>query len=51
MAPPHRWIRPDVYPLFAAVGIGVTAAAVMMSRKLFAVGKIELPDLQVQSTA
>ncbi|KAK9906466.1 hypothetical protein WJX75_002398 [Coccomyxa subellipsoidea] len=32
----HRWVRPDVYPLFAAVGIGVTAAAVIMSRKLTA---------------
>ncbi|CAL8462600.1 g2133 [Coccomyxa elongata] len=32
----HRWIRPDVYPLFAAVGIGVAAAAVIMSRKLTA---------------
>jgi len=33
----HRWIRPDVYPLFAAVGLGITAAAVIMSRKLTAV--------------
>ncbi|EIE23897.1 hypothetical protein COCSUDRAFT_62427 [Coccomyxa subellipsoidea C-169] len=40
MAPVHRhayrWVRPDVYPLFAAVGVGVAAAAVIMSRKLTA---------------
>ena len=31
------WVTPAVYPLYAAVGVGVLAAVTIMSRKLTAV--------------
>ena len=34
---PFRWVKPEVYPLFAAVGLGCLASVVIMSHSLFGV--------------
>ena len=39
-----RWVQPAVYPLYAAVGIGILAAVTIMSRKLTAVCAVWVPS-------
>jgi hypothetical protein len=44
---PHgfRWVQPAVYPLYAAMGVGILAACTIVTRKLTAVREPELAQL------
>lgn len=33
-----KWVRPEVYPLLAAVGVGVVAMVVALQHSIFSVG-------------
>lgn len=35
VAGPFKWVRPDVYPLIAAVSVGCSMGVYIMTRKMF----------------
>ena len=39
---PFKWVRPEVYPLFAAVGLGCVAAVVIVGHSFFGVSPLIL---------